>query len=176
MDAEDAIIVIENIFEKIDNLGDKDIESYITAVHGIKSAFKNIGETKLSEYAFELEKAGEERNFDVVVDKTPVFIENLKSLIGKLKPKEKNNTIPVSRNDMLYLKEKLSELKAACEVFNIRTAEMVLNDLKQKAWAHEADDAINEISVYLLRSEFKKAISIAERIINKPNNWNQQEI
>jgi HPt (histidine-containing phosphotransfer) domain-containing protein len=170
MDAEDAIIVMENIFEKIDNLDDKDIESYITAVHGIKSALKNIGETKLSEYAFELEKAGEERNFDVVVDKTPVFMKNLKSLVGKLKPMEAGNVAQISHDNILYLKGKLCEFRTASSNFNISAAEMVLNELKQKTWPKEIDDAINEISVYLLHSEFKKALSTVERFINMQNN------
>jgi signal transduction histidine kinase/CheY-like chemotaxis protein len=87
-DAEEIITVLENIYAKIDDLDDTDIESYTTAAHGIKSALKNIGETALSEFAFELEKAGETRNFDVIFDETPALLEKLKSLVAELKSQE----------------------------------------------------------------------------------------
>jgi signal transduction histidine kinase/DNA-binding NarL/FixJ family response regulator/HPt (histidine-containing phosphotransfer) domain-containing protein len=160
-DAEAAINVLEKM---IDALNDTNIVSYTTAVHGIKSALGNIGEIKLSEFALELEKAGEEHNFDIIADKTPVFIEKLKSLIVKLKPDETGGDAPASREDMCYLKEKLNELKEACNTFNTGIAETVLNDLKQKTWPHAINDAINEISVTFLRGEFKKVVSVAERI------------
>jgi CheY-like chemotaxis protein len=171
-DAENTINVLDNINAKADDLNNTDIKShstiveYTTAVHAIKSALKNIGETKLSEFAFDLEKAGRERNFNFIVDKTPVFMEELKSLVQKLKPEETNSAAPVSHNEILYLKEKLNELKTACEAFNTRAAEAVLSELKQKTWPQETDDAINEISECLLCSEFEKAVSIAEGIIN----------
>jgi PAS domain S-box-containing protein len=170
MDAEDIIKVLENIYAKIHDLDDTDIESYTTAVHGIKSALRNIGETKLSEFAFELEKAGEARNFDVIFDETPALIENLKSLIAKLKPQEIKGAGEAPRDDRLYLQEKLYEFRAACEAFYISATETVLNDLKQRTWPREIDEAINEISASLLRGEFKKIMSIAEKITNTPNN------
>jgi CheY-like chemotaxis protein len=170
MDAEEIITVLENIYAKIDDLDDTDIESYTTAVHGIKSALRNIGETELSEFAFELEKAGETRNIDVIFDETPALLENLKALIVKLKPKEKSFADEVSSDDMLYLKEKLYELGTAGETFNIRAAETVLVDLEQRTWPREIGEALNEISVSLLRGEFKKVVSIAKKITNTLDN------
>jgi signal transduction histidine kinase/ABC-type amino acid transport substrate-binding protein/DNA-binding NarL/FixJ family response regulator len=163
-DAEGIIKVLEDIYAKIDGLDDTDIASYTTAVHGIKSALKNIGETRLSELALELEKAGEARDFDVVLGETPALLENLKALIAKLKPQEKSLAGEVSREDRLYLKEKLYELGTACETFNIRAAETVLLDLGQRSWPGEIDEALNEISLSLLRGEFKKAVSLAKKI------------
>jgi signal transduction histidine kinase/DNA-binding NarL/FixJ family response regulator len=162
-DAENIIKVLENIYAKMDGLGDTGIESYTTAVHGIKSALRNIGETKLSEFAFRLEHAGEARDFDVIFDETPALIENLKDLVAKLKPKKISGSGEVSRDDMLYLKEKLYELGTACEIFNIRAAETVLIDLEQRTWPREIDEAINEISVNLLRGEYKKVVCAVEQ-------------
>jgi CheY-like chemotaxis protein len=81
MDAENAINVLEKIYAKDDNLNDTDIEFYTTAFHGIKSALRNVGETKLSEFAYELERASETRKLDIVGDKTPEFIKELKTLL-----------------------------------------------------------------------------------------------
>jgi CheY-like chemotaxis protein len=169
-DAEAAVKVLENIYAKIDGLADTDIELYTTTVHGIKSALANIGETKLSEFAFELENAGETPDFSIIADKIPVFIEKLKSLIEKLKPQETGGAAPASYDDMLCLKEKLSEFSTACETFNIRTVKAVLNDLKQKTWPQEITNDINEISVSVVHGDFKKAVSVAERILNTPDN------
>jgi hypothetical protein len=116
-----------------------------------------------------LEKAGEIGNFNVVADKTPVFLKKLTYLIENMKPEKTSSAAPASSEDMLYLKDKLYELRAACSTYNIRVAETVLNDLKQKKWPQETDDAINEIQVSLLRGEFKKVLSIVEEILNTPN-------
>jgi CheY-like chemotaxis protein len=50
-DAQTAVSVLENMYARLDKLTDTDIVSYTTAVHGIKSALGNIGETELSEFA-----------------------------------------------------------------------------------------------------------------------------
>ncbi|MDR0301857.1 MAG: response regulator [Treponema sp.] len=167
MDAKDAINVLENFNVKTDSgHGDTDVKTYTTAVHGIKSALANIGETKLSEAAFELEKAGRTHNMDIAAEKTPAFVKKLKSLIERLNQEETISAAAASHDDMLYLKEKLPALKTACETFNIISAETILKDLKQKTWPQEAGDAINEISVNFLLGEFEKAAAVAERLIN----------
>jgi PAS domain S-box-containing protein len=163
-DAEGVISVLEGICAKTDALDDADMQSYTIAVHGIKSALANVDEARLSEFADLLEKAGVAGDSGVVAGETPAFIHKLKVLIEKIKPKYVSGAVEISRDDMLYLKEKLSGLRAACETFNIRAAEAVLSGLEQKTWPPEIDDAIVEISVGLLRGEFKEVILIAERI------------
>jgi CheY-like chemotaxis protein len=176
IDAEEAVNMLEGIYQKIDRLDGSDIESFVITVHGIKSALANIGETELSGFARELENAGKTGNSGFMTDETPLFIGKLKSLIHKLKQAETAQTAVhdsaalASGGDMLYLKEKLIEFTAACEAYNIRAAETFLNDLKQKAWPQEIDDAMKEISVNILRGEFENAVSVAERILNTPGN------
>jgi CheY-like chemotaxis protein len=163
-DAEDIVKVLENVYAKIDDLGDADIESYTIAAHGIKSALRNIGETTLSELAFDLERAGRARNLEAIAGITPVFIKELKTVIAKTKLKETNNAVPASGDTMIYLKEKVNEFRTACKTYDTGAAETVLNELVQKNWSQEIDDAINEISLSLLHGEFEKAVSIADRI------------
>jgi PAS domain S-box-containing protein len=66
-----------------------------------------------------------------------------------------------SRDDILYMQEKFYEFRTACET--------VWRNLKQKKWPQETDDTINEISMSLLRDEFKKLMSLAEKITNTPH-------
>jgi CheY-like chemotaxis protein len=173
-DAEVTINVLENTYAKLDDLEDTDIDSYTIAVHGIKSGLKNIGETELSEFAFKLEEAGKARDLGVVADETPEFISQLKSLMVKLKPEEISRAVMVSRDDMLYLTKKMSELASACKNFNIRAAKEASNDLKQKTWPQEIDEALNEISLALLRGDFKKVVSIADELL-KPAQFTDEE-
>jgi len=82
-DAENAINEIKIILEKTQELDDEDMDMYITSVHGVKSALANIGETELSKKAYELEKAGREKNFLIMSEKTPEFLCELELLIKK---------------------------------------------------------------------------------------------
>jgi HPt (histidine-containing phosphotransfer) domain-containing protein len=173
IDAQDAINTLEKMYTKIDSLDDTEIDLYSVTVHGIKSALANIDEKRLSNVAYDLEKASKARNIGIMTEKTPVFLDELKSLVEKNQP-EKTNA-PASHDEMLYLYEKLSEFKAAGETYNVRAAEAVLNELKQKKWPLEINTAIYDISVNLLRGEFEMAVSNAEKLISTPGNSNLQE-
>jgi CheY-like chemotaxis protein len=164
LDAKEGVKVLKDLQAKSDSLSEADFALYATTVHGLKSALANIGEAKLSEFALDLEKAGRTRNLDAMIDKTPAFIKKLESLIARLKPKETGEACKASRDDLFDLKEKLQEFRAACQSFNKKSAESVLADLTQKTWPPEIDDALNEISVGLLRGEYKKVLSLAERL------------
>jgi CheY-like chemotaxis protein/HPt (histidine-containing phosphotransfer) domain-containing protein len=166
-DAQESVRVMENVYAKINSLDDGDFKSYKIAVHGIKNALKNIGETKLSEFAFKLEKASDAHDLGIVTNETPPFISKIKTLVEKLRPKN-TSTVETSYEDMLYLKEKLSELIKACETYSVRASDMILNDLKQKMWTQEIDDAINEIALSLLCGDFKKAVFVAGEL-EKPS-------
>jgi signal transduction histidine kinase/DNA-binding NarL/FixJ family response regulator len=88
LDAENAVRVLGGLYARMPALGDRDLNSYIVAVHGMKSSLANIGEEELSGLALKLEQAGEERNFAVMSEETPALLNALRSLIVKLKPEE----------------------------------------------------------------------------------------
>jgi CheY-like chemotaxis protein len=166
LDAQGGLTVLKDMQAKIESLDDTDadIVLYTTTVHGLKSALANIGETELSEFAFELEKAGRARDLGVVIDKTPAFIKQLESLTAEFRPRETGDAAPASRDDLLYLKEKLRGFRTACQAFNIKSAKTALADLGQKTWPREIEEALNEISAGLLRGEYKKVMASAEKI------------
>jgi len=78
-DIENAMNVLENM-----TLSDSDIAEYITTVHGLKSALLNVCENELSHTAFRLESAGKQRNYKLLENETPEFIEALRFLTHKL--------------------------------------------------------------------------------------------
>jgi len=84
IDAENAMSVLEDLNKKIHDLDESGLELYTVTVHGMKSALNNIGENELSKVALRLEKAGEERNLEVMAGETPAFMEALAAVIAKL--------------------------------------------------------------------------------------------
>ncbi|MDR1869814.1 MAG: response regulator [Treponema sp.] len=161
-DAENAVKTLEEVYVKLDASNTAAIDRYITAVHGIKSSLANIGETELSTAALKLEQAGDARNFAVITEETPAFLDALRFLIDKLKSSVNDEPIEISGEDTVYLHEKLLEIKTACEKFDITAAKNALGDLQQKALPRQINETLDEISVHLLHSAFKKAATAAE--------------
>ncbi|MCL2721953.1 MAG: Hpt domain-containing protein, partial [Treponema sp.] len=149
-------------------LEDKDLESYIIVVHGVKSALAGIGEKALSDLAYKLEQAGKNRNYNLMISDTPVLMEALSTLVKNLKLKETEEvSLEVSRDvsleDIVFFREKLDEIKTACEKYNVKAAKKALADLKQKAWPRRISDINEEISINLLCGEFKKVLNTIEK-------------
>jgi len=92
LDAENTFSVFDELKPKLQgvnpNLNDEEIELYKITVHGMKSALTNINENKLSEDALKLEQAGEKRDFHVIINETPMFVDALQLLVNKLKLSE----------------------------------------------------------------------------------------
>jgi len=85
LDAENAVSVLGKLKQKLHDLDERELKLYTTTVHGIKSALANIDEKTLSEFAKKLEKAGSSRDFSLIVNDTPVLIEELQLMIDKFK-------------------------------------------------------------------------------------------
>jgi len=165
LDAKKAVNVLEDMSDKMNNVGDSELKSYIVIVHGMKSALANIGEDELSKAALKLELAGRERNFAVMSGGTPVFIDALRSIIEKLKP-ENDNDVELSNEDLAFLQEKLHSIKTACMTFNNALVKAELNALRQKVWPKNIDTVLEELAVHILHSKFNEAVASAEKIIS----------
>jgi signal transduction histidine kinase/DNA-binding response OmpR family regulator len=155
-DAQKAISVLETLYPMLSSLKDEELQLYVTTVHGMKSTLLNIGERELSDLAGKLELAGRNKDNAVMFKDTPEFIEKLQKLIDKIKPAGEKEKIEISEEDAKYFKEKLIEIKAACEKFDINTAKAALTELKQKEWPAHDKEKIDTISGMLLHSAFKK--------------------
>jgi PAS domain S-box-containing protein len=86
-DIEKTILTLDEI-SKNKFRRDADKQTYITNVHGMKSAVANIGEMELSAFANKLEQAGRMDDTDKILSETPLFIEKLQELVKKIIPKE----------------------------------------------------------------------------------------
>jgi signal transduction histidine kinase/CheY-like chemotaxis protein len=174
MEAEKNAAALEN-FIAANSGNEDDLKNYIIKVHSMKSALANINEPELSDFAYELEKSGKERNIDFIMEKTPAFLEALKSLVVKYKPVEKDDAgwpdgDEISAEDKIFLQEKLLEIKTACAAFNVKNAKTALEELTQKDWPRPVKKNLDEISVHLLHSAFRLTAIIAENTVNMYKN------
>jgi len=164
-DAKKALNILEELNVKIINLSDEEKERYITTVHGIKSALANIGQEGLSNNADKLEKAGRETDIQIMLSETPALINDLQLLINKFSLKNEISDTEISDEDAAFLKEKLLIIKSSCEELNKKTAKKALNELRQRKWSVKINDALDNISEFLLHSDFSQAAEMCQELI-----------
>jgi signal transduction histidine kinase/CheY-like chemotaxis protein len=158
--------LLENNFKRQD-----DLQNFIIIAHSMKSALENIYEPGHAVLAASLEKAGLQKDFTLINNETPVFIEALELLSKKYKSNEKDAAVypdnkELSDEDIIFLLEKLSIIKSTCVTFNNKEARNALDELKQKVWPRRITNNLNEISIHLLHSAFKTIAVITDNTIN----------
>jgi len=164
-DAEKACAALETLLLSKFR-GADDIHTYVISVHAMKSALANIGENDLSGFALKLEKAGREKNSETILEETPVFVNALKEVIKKIRPKEGERTVEdVSGDTLAYLREKILFIKEACKVYNKKAVKNSLDELKHKKWPPKAAELLNNITEYLLHSDFEEAAKKCESFL-----------
>jgi len=155
--------MLEDVLPKINRGGNEDLNLFTTTVHGMRSVLLNLGETESAAVALKLEQAGNAERTEEILTDTPSFINTLRATIEKYKPKATDKADDISDDDMVVLKERLSEIKTACERFQKKAIKKALDDLKGKTWSRNINELLDEISTYLLKGEYKKIVSIVEK-------------
>ncbi len=164
-DAEKAINVLDGVLQK-NFKTESDIQLYIINVHAMKSALANIGEQELSSSALKLEQAGREKDLKTMKAETNNFLEALKAVIEKIKPKDEDDAgIEDSEEALVFLREKLTEIKNACDAYDKKTVKNTLNELKEKTWSRNTKELMNTIADHLLHSEFDEVSALADSYI-----------
>jgi signal transduction histidine kinase/CheY-like chemotaxis protein/HPt (histidine-containing phosphotransfer) domain-containing protein len=164
-DAEKSINVLDGVLQK-NFKTESDIQLYIINVHAMKSALANIGEPDLSSSALKLEQAGREKDLKTMRAETNNFLEALKAIIDKIKPKDEDDAdIEDSKEALAFLREKLTEIKNACDAYDKKTVKNTLNELKEKTWSHKTKELMNTIADHLLHSEFDEVSALADSYI-----------
>jgi HPt (histidine-containing phosphotransfer) domain-containing protein len=131
---------------------------YIINVHALKSALANIGETKLSSFARELEQAGRDKKRAFLSNETPIFLNELREIMDRLKAANvEYGSGEISSEDMEHLREMLQAIKDACAGYNANAAMSVLKELKQKQWPSPYGELLDTITMHLLHSDFDEA-------------------
>jgi signal transduction histidine kinase/CheY-like chemotaxis protein len=164
-DAEKAAATLETALER-NFRTESDVQLYVINVHAMKSALANIGEKELSATALRLEQAGREKDINVMISETQKFIDELRKIITKIKPKDEEDTEDME-DSLVYLRDQLKIVRKACEEFDKKTAKTTLAILREKPWSQKTKKLINLISEQLLHSEFDKTISLVDEYLKE---------
>jgi len=162
-DAEKAVSAIKKSILK--NLSDEsDLQLYIINVHAMKSALANIGEKELSATAKRLEQAGRGKDINVILSETNEFLEKINRVIAEIKKREEKNELSEdSEESLALLKEKLHNIKDACNDMNKKTIKNELVELREKAWTQKTNELITAIEELLLHSDFEETSTLIDK-------------
>ena len=155
-DATKSLAVLEKIMANGEPYSEEDLRTYVIYVHGIKSALACVHKMALSNIALRLENMGRDGNIDVITAETPPFLIALRAVIEELTPAEAAD-VEETAEDKAFLREKLVEIKAACEAYDDSAADELLQALKNAAWSSATRKLLAAISEYVLCSEFDEA-------------------
>jgi CheY-like chemotaxis protein len=144
---------------------DDDLHMFVVNIHAMKSALANIGEAELAAFAHKLEQAGRNRETAVMLSETPAFLDVLRAAVAKIRPGKEDGDGEAADEDRVYLREKLSVIRAACEAYDKKAAKDALAELRQKAWSRQTREQLDTIAEHLLHSDFEEVVSFAEQTI-----------
>jgi len=164
-DAKKALMTLEAMLAN-QYPGDSDVHIYVITVHAMKSALANIGETELAAFAYCLERAGRNRDTAVMATDTPVFLDELRAVIGKMAliSEKGSKDGEMASGELEYLREKLSVMRTACAAYDKKTAKKALASLREKTWPPKIMEQLDAIAMHLLHSEFDEAASLMEEM------------
>ncbi|MCL2036418.1 MAG: PAS domain-containing protein [Oscillospiraceae bacterium] len=165
-DASRSITVLESVLETINakqSISEEEKSLYDTHVHGMRGALNNIGNTVLSGIAAELEYSAKTTPLELSVNEITDFIESLRTQVNSLEAEvnveEEESEKEINR---IFLRESLREIKSACDVFDVDTANDVITLLRGKSWSQETRELIAAIDRCLLNSDFDEIAAIIE--------------
>jgi signal transduction histidine kinase/CheY-like chemotaxis protein/HPt (histidine-containing phosphotransfer) domain-containing protein/HAMP domain-containing protein len=165
-DAERSFPILETIHKNNYRRND-DIQTFVVNVHAMKSALANIGETELSRSASKLEEAGRVRDVATMTSEIPMFLNSLRDVIEKIRPRDTTDEVSLEDSDPAYLHEKLLVIQTACVSYDERAANAALDELRQKAWPLPVKELLSSIAEHLLHSEFEEAAALVEKYEKK---------
>gem|GEM_PF-700221 len=149
-DAEKSVSIMRDTFQK------GNIKLFTTVVHGMKATLASIGEHEMSKEAAKLETAGLNDEISYINANAVYFIESLETLLNNIPTSMVHNSDDDHlTEDTLYLREKLLEIKNACENYDDVTAYATLDCLGEHQWKKETQTFIDEIrDLLFLNSDF----------------------
>jgi len=167
-DAQKALSFLERLNQKSGWLEDEeDLRKFIVFAHGMKSSSKNVGEEKLSELAYKLETGGREKNFALLKEFVPEFINNLRILVKNFEDKRGTDTDYSEKTEDLY--KKLLIITEMCAEYDRKGIFTIIASMDK--CSKETKCVLDIIKEHVMHSEFedagKTAASHLDYFLNK---------
>ncbi|MDR2479399.1 MAG: response regulator [Treponema sp.] len=143
-----------------DALENGNIKLYITLVHALKGAARNIGAIETGELAAWLEKSAEGENPGLIKTKNAELLENLRTLTGHINAvrtvqEAKNENKENSAGSSVL---QLDTLKAALAEMNIEAVNKILLEYTSLSLDGKTKNKIAEVEQHILMFDYDKAI------------------
>jgi hypothetical protein len=148
-------IICKNEFRRI-----SDVNVLVITVHTMESTLAHIGETELAALALKLAEAGRNRDTAVLTTETPVFLNALREVNGRIKSQGDGGT--GATEDRGFLHEKLLVVQGACTIKDKKTAKDALVELKHKPWSRPTKELLNTLIGQVLQENFEEAATLAK--------------
>ncbi|MCL2031653.1 MAG: ATP-binding protein, partial [Oscillospiraceae bacterium] len=157
-DARKSVAALEDLLQNGKMEQEAGLQQFTTTVHGLKSALANIGESRLSETAYQLEQAGRARDAGPVTALTPDFLREMGVLLEAWEAKRAADGSGGSGGadeDPGELRGQLLALRDLCADYNRKGALDLLAGIRKGS--KETREALDGVKGYLLDSEFDEA-------------------
>jgi len=149
----------ENRLTKIsDALAEGDIDLYVTLVHALKGAARNIGAVETGEKAFWLEKNGENGPRSEINEKTEELKADVITLAGNIKTEIDNYKAKTEAEPEKVPELRLETLKTALEDMDAEEINRMLITFAGLPLNSEIKAKISEVEEHILLFEYEKAI------------------
>jgi signal transduction histidine kinase/CheY-like chemotaxis protein len=141
-----------------------DLPLFAITAHGMKSACLNVGEDVLSNMALQLEKAAKVQDKEQIDQLLPVFLEKLTKRIEEWIV---SSAPGPTTEDTKLLREKLHEIRNACESYDEMSANAAIRQLEACSWSQETQELIRTLAGCLLHTDFEEAAQTCEKELQK---------
>ncbi|MCL2636793.1 MAG: ATP-binding protein [Oscillospiraceae bacterium] len=144
-----------------------DMKLYATCAHAIKSAARNVGAEKISDFAYELEFAAGCDDSATVSKLHSEFLNDLNELLSRIKeavPASASND-DITAEEVALLKPQLEKLAKALDKMDAGAMNSVISELQKNARSEKLADAIRNISTKILISEYGEAAKLVQELL-----------
>jgi CheY-like chemotaxis protein/HPt (histidine-containing phosphotransfer) domain-containing protein len=163
LDAKKALPVLESVLKNIQKASEEELRLFMANAHAMKGALANIGESAASQHAFILEKAGRERNRNVIRTQARLLINDIQKIAERFEAKNENSETDVNE-DAAYLREQMQIICEACANYDESIVIDSLKALKKLSWEKKTNANLDKISEHILFSNFEEAGALAKKL------------
>lgn len=161
----------ETLFLIEHDLKKSDYNDYRIRVHSLKSTSSLIGAMELSKEAFKLEESVTNGNTNIIIQETPIFLNNFKKLLRKLSAafdsadaseKRDEEKEPITKEQF---EAAISTIKEFISVFDFDSADYVIKELSKCKVPIEDEDFFKTLKIMVKNVDHDDLMPILERRI-----------
>lgn len=148
----------------------RDIHIFEINVHAIKSASRSVGAFTFANFAEELEKLAEDREWNKILVKIDSFKQSLSNIIHQiyeyfdLIDKEQNKQLKKREKPDIVLLKKLQEI---CELMEYDRSEEIINHLCEFEYSETTNEEIIKLKTYYKDFNYEKMEEVVKNLLEE---------